>query len=255
MRSRLVQAGIFNLALALVLCAIGAAVAQSPQERAEITIAANVARVYDQDLSAFLDKSNLEIRKKASDTIGKSRPLLDLVDKRLKDVPKMSSDGTTAYGRANSDAYQAAVARQKAVLDTYGRLATQLRKRVLPIQSFLDAAKELLLIDPGELLKDMPILSGWPLREHVIPEYEKAQAELKKQEAPPGEDKFFKELKDFAADTIKETKDGAEKLDAGEVFFFEHSELPNQLYRRLIVIDSSLKGFVVREVEAATQGL
>lgn len=83
MRSRLVQAGIFNLALALVLCAIGAAVAQSPQERAEITVAADVARVCDQELSAFLDKSNLDIRKKASETIGKSRPLLDLVDKRL----------------------------------------------------------------------------------------------------------------------------------------------------------------------------
>lgn len=65
----------------------------------------------------------------------------------------MSSKGTTAYGRANSDAYQAAVARQETVLDTYGRLATQLRKRVLPIQSFLDAAKELLLIVIDSSLK------------------------------------------------------------------------------------------------------
>lgn len=255
MRSRLFRLNLLSLAFALAAIALGGAVSRTPEERTEVTEAANIARRYDQHLSTFMDKANEDIRRKATDSVGKSRKLLALVDERINNVPKVPTQGTSAYGRDNSDAYQSTVARHKAVLGTYGELAGELRNHALPVESFLDAGRKLLLINPGELLKDTQVVSGWPIREHVIPEYEKAQAALRKQKAPPGEAKLFEELKDFAKDAIKDAKAGALKLDVGQQFYFNFGELPNQLYRRLVVIDTALKGKIVREVEAATLGI
>ena len=102
---------------------------------------------------------------------------------------------------------------------------------------------------PGTLLGKDPVLSGFPLRERVLPAYEKARDALKKQDTPKGSELLQVDLMTYASDMISTTKDGAKKIDEQKAFFFQLGDRPVKLFQRLATMETAIRVQVAQQVE------
>ncbi len=121
-------------------------------------------------------------------------------------------------------------------------LEAYLRSRAIPHSKFIAAGKKLVGLRPGTLLGDDPVLSGDPLRERVLPAYEKARKRLKKQDTPKGSELLQLDLMTYANDIISMTKDGAKKIDEQKAFFFQLGDRPVELFQRLAALENGDPG-------------
>ena len=164
----------------------------------------------------------------------------------------MSTKGTTPYGRAHSHRYETAMARQKLALKPYRSLSTYLTKQALPAFTFAGAGIKLVQVNPGKLLGTTPVYTGAPLRDLVLPAFEKARDKVAKQPVPADSELLSLDLKTYADDIISMTKDGAKKIDAGKPFQFSFGTRPQDLYKRLIDLKSGILAELASRVDSLT---
>lgn len=239
----------------LVVAGLGSVVAKSPEQRDQIRAADRVAHRFDDKIGRYAADAAKQLKSKHDADRDNYSALLKLSQDKLKHAPRMSPAGTTAYGRRNSGDYRDAQDRRAAALAPLEDLEAYLRTRAVPGSKFIAAGKKLVALRPGTLLGKDPVLSGTPLRERVLPAYEKARDALKKQDTPEGSELLQVDLMTYANDLIAMTKDGAKKIDEQKAFFFQLGDRPVKLFQRLATIESAIRVQVAQQVEivAASQ--
>ncbi|MEV7395871.1 hypothetical protein [Aeromicrobium sp. NPDC092404] len=255
MRSRLRLAVLATFVIGLVLAGLGSVVAKSPEQRDEIRAADAVAQRFDRAVSRYVSDAAADIASKHDADQDGYPALLKLAQAKLRGAPELGERGTTSYGREHSDDYQSAEDRRRAALQSLADLETYLRKRAIPDSKFIAAGKKLVGLRPGTLLGDDPVLNGDPLRERVLPAYKKARSQVEKQSVPEGSRLLKLDLVTYADDVIAQTKDGAEKIDDQEAFFFQLGDRPVELFQRLAAFESGIQVQVDEQVQivAASQ--
>jgi hypothetical protein len=241
MRSRLRVAVLATFVIGLVITGIGAVVAKSPEQRDQISAADRVAERYKASLDLYLASAAVEIKRQHDADQDGYPALLDLVESKIADVPRIRPGDTTSYGREHSGEYQDAGDRRTAELASLNDLESALRTQAIPVSRFIAAGKKLVALRPGTLLGDGPVLNGAPLRDRVLPAYEKARKRMKKQDVPKGSELLGLDLVTYANDIVAMTKDGAKKIDDGEAFFYRLGDRPVELYRRLATLESTIQ--------------
>jgi hypothetical protein len=236
-------------AICLVLAGIGLAVAKSPEQRDQIRAADRVAQRFDANIDRYAVSAAEELKSKHDADQDGYPALLKLVKGKIADAPRLRTAGTTAYGRNHSDGYQGARERRSAALAPFEDLEVYLRTRAVPDSKFIAAGKKLVGLRPGTLLGKDPVYNGAPLRERVLPAYEKARDALKKQDTPEGSELLQTDLVTYANDVISMTKDGAKKIDAQKAFFFQLGDRPVKLFQRLATMESAIRVQVAQQVE------
>ena len=249
MRSRLQRAIAATFVVGLVVAGIGSVVAKSPEQRDQIRAANAVAQRFDTKMERYTVAAAQELKSKHDADQDGYSALLKLVKDKIEDAPRLRPGGTTSYGREHSDDYQGAEERRSAALAPFEDLEAYLRTRAVPDSKFIAAGKKLVALRPGTLLGKDPVLNGTPLRERVLPAYEKARDGLKKQDTPKGSELLQVDLMTYANDLISMTKEGAKKIDAQEAFFFQLGDRPVKLFQRLATIESAIRVQVAQQVE------
>ena len=240
--------------IAMVVIALGLVggayfAAESPEERAQVRVANRAADRFDRAMDEFSRTSAQDIDSQLKASKTNYQALKTFVDARIDEAPRLSSAGTTDYGRRHSDRYVLAKARRDLVLTPFTTLTTYLREHAIPDQGFVDAGRKLVQINPARILANVAVFTGTPLRELVIPAFEKAKDRLKKQ-TPPEDSKLLDlDLMTYAGDAIKQTKQGATKIDARQPFVFNFGTRPDDLLRRLVVIESATSAEVRNDVD------
>lgn len=254
MRRRLGVSIAATVVTGLVLSGLALTIAKSPQERDEIRAADNVARIFDDNLDRYVAESGPAVRRvHARDTDGYPA-LLRFLEERIANAPDLPSRGTTAYGRSHSEAYKQELGRRKFALMPLVGLSTYLRARAIPNSRFVSAGRKLVKLSPESLLSKEPITTGRALRELVLPAFEKARDRMKAQQAPEGSDLLLLDLNTYADDVIAMTEKGAKALDEGKPFFYELGDRPDQLYQRLVAVESAIENDVSQKVEVFVAG-
>jgi hypothetical protein len=248
MRSRLRIAVLATFVIGLVLTGVGAVVARSPEQRDQIRAADRAAERYDALLDRSITSAADEIKRQHDADHDGYPALLDLVESKIGDVPRIRPGDTTAYGREHSGEYQEAGDRRTAALVPLNDLESYLRTEAIPVSRFIAAGKKLVALRPGTLLGDDPVLNGDPLRDRVLPAYEKARKRMTKQDTPKGSELLRLDLVTYANDIVAMTKDGAKKIDNGEAFFFQLRDRPVELFRRLATLESGIQVQVANNV-------
>jgi hypothetical protein len=206
----------------------------STEQKEQVKDAGRVAAAYERQLKRSVDDLSAYVVKRRFEDQTKYQKLYDEVTKRAKSVPTIPTAGTTAYGREHSRDYRNAAARRALDLQPFSRFTARLKATVIPRQKFVDVGIDLVKINPLKLLKGFTIrLSGEPLRTEVVPVYEKTRKKLLKQKPAADDAELFRDLEQYADDTIKMTKDGAKDIDAGRPFFFKFGDKPDTLLTRL----------------------
>jgi hypothetical protein len=241
--------------IGLVLAGIGSVMAKSPEQRDQIRAADRVAQQFDAKIGRYAASAAEELKSKHDADQDGYSALLKLAQDKIEHAPRLSPRGTTSYGRENSSDYHDAGERRSAALAPLEDLEAYLRTRAVPDSKFIAAGKKLVALRPGTLLGKDPVLNGTPLREKVLPAYEKARDALKKQDTPKGSELLQVDLMTYANDVISMTKDGAKKIDEQKAFFFQLGDRPVKLFQRLATIDSAIRVQVAQQVEivAASQ--
>ncbi len=233
----------------LVLAGIGSVVAKSPEQRDQIRTADRAAQRFDAKIERYTTSAAEEIKSKHDADQDGYSALLKLTKKKIEDAPRLSPAGTTPYGRKHSDDYLDTEERRSAALAPFEDLEAYLRTRAVPDSKFIAAGKKLVALRPGTLLGKDPVLSGLPLRERVLPAYEKARDALKKQDTPKGSELLQVDLMTYASDMISTTKDGAKKIDEQKAFFFQLGDRPVKLFQRLATMETAIRLQVAQQVE------
>ncbi len=249
MRSRLRRAVLATFVIGLVLTGLSAVVAKSPEQRDEIHAADLVAQRFDASLQRYVAKAAAELKSKRDADQDGYPELLKLAKARIAGAPRLRADGTTSYGREHSDDYQGADDRREAALAPITTLDAYLRSRAIPTSRFIAAGKKLVALRPGTLLGEDPVLTGDPLRERVLPAYEKARKRLKKLDTPKGSELLQLDLVTYANDIISMTKKGAKKIDEQKAFYFQLGDRPVELFQRLAVLEKGIQVQVAQQVE------
>lgn len=249
MKSRLRAAVVVTIVAGLVLAGIGSVVGKSPKERDQIRAADRVSQRYDAALARHVASAAAAIQKQHEADQDGYPDLLDLVEARIDKAPKISARGTTAYGREHSDGFAGAKAARSIALKPLNDLKAYLRADAIPVSRFIAAGKKLVKLRPGTLLGDAPVMSGAPLRELVLPPFEKARKAIKKQKAPKGSELLLLDLTTYANDAVAMTKDGAKKLDNADPFFFRLGDRPVELFQRLAALEKAIQIQVAKRVE------
>jgi hypothetical protein len=249
MRSRLRGAVVVTFVLGLVLSGVGAVVAKSPEERRQIAAADRAAQRFDKAIDRYAGAAAGSLKRRHDADKDGYPALLKAVASELEDAPRLSSDGTTPYGRAHSDDYRKAVDKRSLALQPLASLRTYLEDSAIPCSRFITAGKKLVQLRPGTLLGDDPVYSGQPLRDRVLPPYKKARTLVKDQDPPSGAELLQLDLTTFADDMIAMTKDGAKKIDDQKPFFFELGNRPVELLRRLAELEAVTQGQVAERVD------
>lgn len=230
---------------------IGAArvIAESPQERAQVQVANRASERFDRAMDTFVLTAAKDISAKQVKAKTDYPALKAFVDKRIVNAPKIQVAGTNAYGRQHSKHYRSAAERRKLALTPFRRLSGDLEDTAIPDQAFVDAGKKLVQINPAKILANIYIYSGTPLRTLVVPAFEKARDRLKNTRAPTDSALLQLDLMTYAKDSISQTKDGATKLDMQQPFVFNFGTRPDDLLRRLVVVQSTIRTEVGNDVD------
>lgn len=252
MRSRLRHAVVATFVIGLVFTGLSAVVAKSPEQRDEIGAADRVARRFDATIQRYTASAAAELKSRHDADQDGYPALLKLAQRTISDAPRLPQAGTTSYGREHSGAYQGAADRRAAALAPMKDLESYLRTQAIPDSKFIAAGKKLVALRPGTLLGDDPVLDGEPLRERVLPAYEKARARVKKLDPPRGSELLRLDLVTYANDIISMTKDGAKKIDEQKAFYFKLGGRPIELLRRLATLESGIQVEVTQKVEIVT---
>lgn len=255
MKSRLRLAVVATFVAGLVLTGLSAVVAKSPEQRDEIRAADRVAQRFDTAIERYVAAAAQDLKSKHDADQDGYPALLELANDKIADAPQLRAGDTTSYGREHSGDYQDAGNRRTAALMPLKQLESYLRTQAIPDSKFIAAGKKLVALRPATLLGKEPVVNGDPLRERVLPAYEKARARLKKQDTPKGSELLQLDLMTYANDVISMTKKGAKKIDDQEAFFFELGDRPVELFRRLATMESTIQVQVAQQVEivAASQ--
>jgi hypothetical protein len=237
-----------TVATALVLVGLAATLVESPREREQVDAADQVARSYRLTLDRYTAQTAAAIRRQHDKDPDRYVALLRLIEKRDKQAPKISRRGTTAYGREHSDAYRNTDELKRVALSQFDELENHLRRTAVPDSRLIVAARRLLDLSPAELLKDDPVVTGAPLRDVVVPAYEKASRRLDKAGVPADAGVLAADLASYAERVISMTKSGAKKVDRGEPFFFDLGQADG-LTRRLATYEALVQQAVDDLVE------
>jgi hypothetical protein len=255
MRTRLRLAVVATFVIGLIIIGVGSVVAKSPEQRDEIRAADRVAQRFDAAVERYVVAAAVEVKSKHDADQDGYPALLDLVQDKIADAPRLHPGKSTSYGREHSDDYREVGEQRTAALKPLKDLELYLRTQAIPDSRFIAAGKKLVALRPGTLLGDDPVVNGDPLRERVLPAYEKARSRMKKQDAPKGSELLRLDLMTYANDMISMTKDGAKKIDDQKAFFFQLGDRPVELFRRLATLESTIQIQVAQQVEivAASQ--
>ncbi|WP_332664400.1 hypothetical protein [Aeromicrobium sp.] len=255
MRSRLRLAVVATFIIGLVITGLSSVVAKSPEQRDQIRAADQVAQRFDAAMDRYVGSAAAELKSQHDADQDGYPALLELVQDKIADAPRLRAGTTTSYGREHSGDFQGAGLRRTAALAPLKDLESYLRTEAIPHSQFIAAGRKLVTLRPGTLLGDGPVLDGGPLRERVLPAYEKARDRLEKQDTPKGSELLQLDLMTYANDVISMTKQGAKKIDDQKAFFFQLGDRPVKLLRRLAAIEEAIQVKVAQQVEivAASQ--
>lgn len=240
MAKRLRLATIAVVVAGLVLVGTARLVVVSPAERAQIRAADRASARFDGAMHDYVRSTGAAVDAEAVKVKTAYPALLQFVETRIADAPKVSTRGTTTYGRHHSDRYRSAHDRRVLALQPLVALDVYLKVRAIPDQAFVDAGKKLVQINPGKLLAGQNVTTGAPIRAKVIPAFEKARDSVAKQRTPANSGLVRFDLTTYANDAISQAKAGAKKLDAVQPFFFDLGSRPNDLYQRLIALQATI---------------
>lgn len=249
MRSRLRLAVLVTFVIALVIAGLGAVMAKSPEQRDEIRAADQVAARFDTTIDRYVASAVADLKRKHDADQDGYPALLKVAQDKIADAPRLRAKGTSEYGREHSGDYQRAERRRASALAPIVALEAYLRTRAIPDSKFIAAGKKLVGLRPSTLLGDDPVVNGGPLRERVLPAYEKARSRLKKQAVPSGSELLQLDLMTYANDMISMTKEGAKKIDEQKAFYFQLADRPVELLSRLATIESGIQIEVTQQVE------
>lgn len=249
MRSRLRRAVVATFVIGLVVSGIGSVVAKSPEQRDQIRAADRVAERFDASLERYVTSAADELNSKHDEDQDGYPAMLQLAQDKIADAPQLAPGKTTSYGREHSGDYQDAENRRTAALTPLKDLEAYLRTRAIPDSKFIAAGKKLVALRPGTLLGKDPVVDGGPLRERVLPAYEKARDRMKKQDTPKGSELLALDLMTYANDVISMTKEGARKIDDQKAFYFQLGDRPVGLFQRLAALESAIQVQVAQQVE------
>lgn len=239
-----------TVVIGLVLGGVGYAVAESPEQRAEVRAATRVAEAYEARLDRYAADTAEAIRTQHDKDADGYVALLEVVEKRRAKAPQPPRDGTTAYGREHSGAYRGAAKLRTVALSQFDLLAAYLRDVAIPTSAFIRAGKKLVKLSPATLLGDTPIVSGAPLRDLVLPPYRSAARRLDKVEVPDDAKLLALDLTTYGKDVISSTKDGADAIDEGKPFFFNIQERATGLFKRLLQFETVIQNNVSEQVDS-----
>ena len=241
MKKRLRSFTVTSVVIGVALVLAGLVVVDSPAERAQIRAADRVAARHQDAVKRFTTTTAASIAGKKANSKKDLSALLSFVDERLGAAPRIPTSGTTAFGREHSRAYRTAAERQKFALQPFRSLAAFLRDGAIPDLAYIAAGRKLVQVSPAKILEGFQVFTGTPLRELVLPAFEKARDDLKKQD-PPADSKLLGiDLETYADDVISMTKDGADKLDRQTNFVFDFGARPDDLFRRLGIVETTIK--------------
>lgn len=249
MRRRLRAFTVTSIVIGLALVLAGLVVVDSPAERAEVRAADRVAARHDKAVKRFTTTTAASIAGRKTNNNKDFSALLSYVDERLDAAPRISTNGTTPFGRKHSRAYRTADERQKFALQPFRSLASFLRDGAIPDLAFIAAGRKLVQVSPAKILEGIPVFTGTPLREFVLPAFEKARTDLKKQKPPADSKLLGVDLETYADDVISMTKDGADKLDRQTNFVFDFGARPDDLFRRLGIVETTIKSELATRID------
>jgi len=243
------------IALTMVLGLAGAGLAAAKgdtgQQREQTRAADAVVKGFHEKLARFDAKQSKLLGAAVAKDVDNYARLLTTADHAVAQAPKVPTRGTTAYGREHSDSYRDAINERDGIVTPYENLVRLLRTRAIPTSKFIIAARAAVLVDPAKLLKDQVIVTGEPLREFVLPAFKKARARLKKQPVPQDAGLLAADLLAFVDGAIRQTREGADRIDDGKPFFFDFGTQPHDLLVRLTGLETQ----VAREVAVVTGGI
>ena len=252
MRRRVVWRGFPTAAAVTVLMGCLALVVAiglpSPTQRREVEAADRVAARYAEILEANLVVFGEKTRQDVADHADDFATALTLVRRHVTAVPRISSRGTTAYGRAHSLEYRSAKGRRGLALRPFVQLVRVLEDAVRA-QAFVRAGTKAIRINPLELLDGTPVVTGESLRELVEPAYRAARRTLQRHAAPTGSALLGQDLLTYVSDAITMTREGADDIDAGRPFRFDFGTRPQDLQRRLAALNASVASSVLQAVD------
>ncbi|RYJ01170.1 MAG: hypothetical protein EON52_22035 [Actinomycetales bacterium] len=220
----------------------------SPTQQREVDAADRAAGRYAKALDADLVAFGESTRDDVADHLDDLDQALALVRRHVTAVPRISTRGTTAYGRSHSLEYRAAKGRRSLALRPFVQLVRVLEGAV-QTQGFIRAGTHAIEINPLELLDGTPVLTGEPLRELVVPEYKAARTKLQRHPAPSGSALLGQDLLTYVSGVIATTRDGADDIDAGRPFRFDFGTRPQDLQRRLAQLSASVVSSVLQAVD------
>ncbi len=251
MRNRLRAITALSVVIAVVVVGAGSVLVKSPAERDQIDAANRISARFDTALEQYTASTASNAAGKNPKTKKDLQGLLAFVKSRLKKAPVIPTKGTTAYGRSHSHDYETAMRRQKLALKPLQSLSSYLEGEAIPAFSFANAGIKLVQVNPVKVLGPTPLYTGAPLHDLVLPAFEKARDKLKKQITPQGAELLQLDLMTYANDVIGMTKKGVKAIDAGKAFHFEFGTRPEDLYKRLIAVESA----VLTELGTRVNGL
>jgi hypothetical protein len=251
-RTRLRSAIAATILIGAVSALIGALAVPPPHERQAERKADAVARDFRPVMNAYVRRTSAAIVNQLRKKPDGYPALLALTSRLVERAPQVPTRGTTAVGRERSDRYRQALASRTLALSPFVDLEGYLRTRAIPGSSFIVSARKLLRLSPAKLLGDSPIFEGAPLRDKVLPAYEKARKDLGRRTPPEGAELLMVDLRTFADDVIAMTKAGAKDIDDGKPFYFDFGTRPKELYDRLVIVESSIQREVADRVDVLT---
>ena len=245
------RAIVLTIVLGLAGTGLAAAGGDSGGQREQARAADAAVKGFHERLAAFDAKQSKLLGAAVAKDVDNYARLLKVADRAVAQAPEVPTRGTTAYGREHSDDYRDAINERDGIVAPYETLARVLRSRAIPASKFIIAARAAVLVDPAKLLKDKVIATGEPLREFVVPAFKKARARLKKQAVPADAELLAADLLAFVDGAIRQTRDGADRIDEGKPFFFDFGTQPQDLLVRLTGLETQ----VAREVAVITGGI
>lgn len=229
-------------------------VAPSTEEKEQTGQAGRVAKEYEGRLARAVADLSAYVVKRRFENETNYQKLHDQVEARMDELPKIPEKGTTAYGREHSRDYRTAAARRELELRPFRAFLTHLEKAVIPRQEFVETGIDLVQINPVKLLEGFAVVTGAPLRTEVVPAYKKARKKLREQEPGVADAELARDLERYADDAIKQTRGGADDIDAGRAFFFDFGDKPDALLTRLEATQRSIAAEVSTRVDAFDPG-
>ena len=233
MRTSFRVALLVTVLIAAAALVLAITVVPSTEQKEQVQQAGRVAKTYERTLARSTDDLAAYVVKRRFENETNYQKLYDQVTARMKDVPRIPTKGTTAYGREHSRDYRTARARRGLELKQFRDFTERLEAEVIPRQEFVETGIDIVKINPVKLLEGFAVFSGEPLRTEVVPAYRKVEKRLEKQKPAPADAELARDLERYVDDALKMTRDGADDIDAGRAFFFDFGDKPEALLTRL----------------------